>query len=259
MRVHLLLVSFILAFTIFNFTAAQTVSEMLKQADSTAASFDNQNALLILQKAEKSEPGNWEVLWRISRTYVDIAEHMPDKTGDQKDAQLAVYEKALNYANKAVALKSDQSITYLRRAIANGKIALFKGVFSVSGVVNQVKEDCENAIKLKTGGNYVQGLAHHVLGRTHSKISEKWAPARTVLGLGWANSDTGIGELKKACELYPDFRMFHFELAKALIKNDEYEQARFNLMKVIESPEIDEDDKMLLTEAKKLLNEIKNE
>jgi FimV-like protein len=259
MRVHLLLVSFVLTFSAINFIAAQSVNDMLKQADAAAASFDNQKALTILQEAEKNEPGNWEILWRISRTYVDIAEHMPSQTGDQKDVQLAVYEKALNYADKAVLLKPNQSITYLRRAIANGKIALFKGVFSVSSVVNQVKEDCENAIKLNTGGNYVQGLAHHVLGRTHSKISEKWAPARTVLGLGWADSDIGIKELKKACELYPDFRMFYFELAKAYISDDDYEQARVNLKKVIESPEQDEDDKTLLAEAKKLLNEIKNE
>jgi len=94
-----------------------------------------------------------------------------------------------SYADQAVKYGPNQSITYLRRAIANGRVALFKGVFSVGGVVNSVKSDCEKAISLNNGGNYTQALAHYVFARTHAKISEKWAPARSVLGLGWADND----------------------------------------------------------------------
>jgi len=46
----------------------------------------------------------------------------------------------------------------VRRAIANGKNSIVKGVFSVAGVVNSVKEDCEKAIKLNSGENYVIAL-----------------------------------------------------------------------------------------------------
>ena len=152
---------------------AQTVEELLKQGDQFVEDYQNQKALDTYLKADKISPNNWEVLWRISRAHVDLGEKMPDKTDAQKDEQEKVYQKAFEYADKSVKNGSGQSITYVRRAIANGRIALFQGVFSAVGTVNDVKEDCEKAIQLGNGGNYVQALAHYVLGRTHSKVCEK--------------------------------------------------------------------------------------
>ena len=77
-----------------------------------------------------------------------VGEHMSTSTDEEEDAQFAKYELALEYADKAVSLAPDQSVTYLRRAIANGRIALFQGVFSVAGVVEEVRLDCEKAIEL---------------------------------------------------------------------------------------------------------------
>lgn len=238
---------------------SQTVEDLIKQGDKFTDEYKNQQALDSYIKAEKLDLGNWEVLWRISRAYVDIGEHMPEKTSEQKDAQLEVYQKAFNYADKAVKIAPDKSLTLVRRAIANGRIALFKGVFSVAGVVNSVRDDCENAIKFNSGDNYTMALAHYVLGRTHAKISEKWAPARAVLGLGWADNEIAISEFKKAVSLYPNFRMFYLDFAKSYIREDEYQKAREVLNKVIESPKKDEDDDQRLAEAKSLLEEIKDE
>lgn len=249
-----------LLFLLFTFSAhAQMVEKLIEEGDLLSEQYQNQKALDTYLKADKLSPGNWEVLWRISRAYVDIGEHMPEKTDDQKDAQLLVYQKAFDNADKAVKLASDKSITYVRRAIANGRIALFKGVFSVAGVVNSVKEDCEMAIKLNSGDKYTIALAHYILARTHAKISEKWAPARAVLGLGWADNEIAISEFKKATNLFPNFRMFYLDLAKSYIREDEYQAARETLKKVIDSPKNDEDDDQRVTEAKNLLEEIKNE
>ena len=147
----------------------------------------------------------------------------------------------------------------MRRAIANGRIALFKGVFSVAGVVNSVKDDCEKAIKLNSGDKYEIALAHYILARTHAKASEKWAPARAVIGLGWADNEIAITEFNKAVNLFPNFRMFYLDLANSYIREDEYQKARDILKKVIDSPKKDEDDDDKLAEAKKLVEEIKNE
>ncbi|MDR3611285.1 MAG: tetratricopeptide repeat protein, partial [Ignavibacteriaceae bacterium] len=140
----------------------------------------------------------------------------------------------------------------------NGRIALFKGVFTVGGVVNSIKKDCEKAIALNNGGSYVQGLAHYVLARTNAKISEKWAPARAVLGLGWADNETAIKEYKTAISLYPNFRMFYVDYARSLIREDQYREAKEVLNKSLASPKQEEDDDARVGEAKQLLNEIKN-
>ena len=250
------------AFFVLLFTPvllSQSADELLKQGDELIDSFNDKGALEKYQQAEKLAPDNWEVNWRLSRVYVNLANQMPADNGDQKDAQLAVYQKAYNYADKAVKEAPDKSVTYLRRAIANGKIALFKGVFSVAGVVNAVKDDCEKAIKLGNGGNFIQALAHYVLGRTNAKVSEKWKPARSILGLGWADKDVAIQEYNKAIKLYPDFRMFYLDLGIAYIDEDEYQKARTALNKVATCAKREYDDDQRVTEAKKLLNEIKDE
>ncbi len=236
----------------------QQVERLIEEGDKFTDSFNNKSALDKYLQADKLSPKNWDILWRISRSYVNIGTHMPENTSDQKDAQLEVFQKALSYAEMSINYGSSKSMTYLRRAIANGRIALFKGVFTVGGVVNSVKSDCEKAIKLNNGGNYVQGLAHYVLARTNAKISEKWAPARAVLGLGWADNEIAIKEYKTAILLFPNFRMFYIDYARSLIKEDDYGAAREILNKCISSPKQEEDDDSRFVEAKLMLNEIKN-
>jgi tetratricopeptide (TPR) repeat protein len=231
---------------------------LVKEGDQFSDSFNDKAALDKYLQADKVSPKNWDILWKISKSYLNIGAHMPESTIDQKDAQLAVYQKALSYAELSMNYGPDKSITYLRRAIANGRIALFKGVFSVGGVVNSIKKDCEKAISLNNGGNYVQGLAHYVLARTNAKISEKWAPARAVLGLGWADNEIALKEFKTAVTLYPNFRMFYVDYARSLIREDRYNEAKDALNKCLASPKREEDDDNRIAEAKLILNEIKN-
>jgi tetratricopeptide (TPR) repeat protein len=252
---------FVFLFTgyLYNSTFAQTVDELIKQGDQYVAEFNDQKALDTFQQADKMSPKNWEVYWRLSRSYVDIAEHLPDKTDAQKTEQENMFKKALEYADNAVKLAPDQSITYVRRAIANGKIALFEGVFSAIGTVNDVKDDCEKAIQLGNGGNYVQALAHYVLGRGHLKVCEKAYLIRLPLGLGWGDTEEALRLLETANKLKPNFRMFMYELAKAYIEEDEYDKAKDILLKVEKAPVADEDDAQVLVDSKKLYEEIKDE
>ena len=238
---------------------SQSVDQLVEEGDKYYKQFNNEKALEFFKKAEKIDSNNFEVLWRLSRTYVELAEKMPNGTSDQEKAQLDVYQQGLEYANKAVAKEPKNSIGYLRRAIANGRIALFKGIFSVAGVVNSVKADVEKSIQLGNGGNFVQAVAHYVLGRTHAKTSEKWKPARSVLGLGWADNEIAIQEYKKAISLYPSYLMFYVDYAISLIREDEYKTAREMLNTAINCQKQNQDDDNRRAEANKLLNDIKDE
>ncbi len=247
---------------IFLFAAnlfAQNINQLIDDSEKYYKEFNNEKELEVLQKAEKIDPNNWEAVWRLSRVYVDIGEKMPNSTSAQEDAQIATYQKALTYAEKAVKLGPDRSTSYLRRAIANGRIALFKGVFSVAGVVNSVRADAEKAIQLNNDGNFTQAISHYVLARTHAKTSEKWKPARSVLGLGWADNEIAIAEYKKAIQLYPTYIMFYVDYANSLIREDEYQTAREMLNKALTLSKQHQDDDKRLAEAKKLLNDIKDE
>lgn len=260
MKVKNLILFTIMFFVAFGISAfAQTLDELLEKGDNFTEQFNNQKALDTYQEANKLFPDNWQVYWRLSRATVDIAEHMSTSTGEQEDAQEAKYHEALKYAEKSVALDSTKSVTYLRVAIAKGKIALFKGVFSVGGIVNSARDYCKKAIALDNGGDYIQAIAHYVLARTHAKVSTKWAPARAVLGLGWADLDSALVHYKIADSLKPNFVMIELDYARALERDDQYKLAKEQLEKAIASPITDEDDEAKKVEAKAFLVEVNEE
>jgi tetratricopeptide (TPR) repeat protein len=237
---------------------SQPISHLIDEGDRYYKQFNNEKALEVFKNAEKTDPNNFEILWRISRSLVEIAEKMPANSGEQKDVQLATFQKGFEYADKAVNIEPDNSIGYLRRAVANGRIALFKGLFSVAGVVNSVRADCEKAIQLNNGGNFVQGVAHYVLARTHAKTSEKWKPARAILGLGWADNEIALEEYGKAIALYSGYLMFYVDYAISLEREDNYKTAREMLNKAFNCQKQHQDDDSRLAEAKNIMAEIKD-
>lgn len=241
-------------------TTAQTLDSLIQKGDKVYRQFDNEGALEIFEEADSLYPDNWEVLWRLARTHTDIAEHMPTTTDEQLDAQEARYELAVSYSDSAVSLAPDQSVTYLRRAVAKGRLALFRGVFTGGiGLANDVKADCERAIALNNGGDKIQAVVHYVYARSHHKVSEKWAPARAILGLGWADIDIALEEYEKALALDPDLMMIYYDYAQALIEEDEYEKARELLNRALQCPHKDEDDDQKVEEINDLLVQIEDE
>lgn len=246
-------------FFFFSNSIAQTAEELIQEGDMYNTEFQHQKSLESYQQADKLLPANWEIMWRISRAIVDIASKMPEETDEQKDAKYNKYKNAFVYADSAVKLAPDESIVFLRRAIVNGRIALFEGVFSAIGLVNDVKDDSERAIQLDNGGNYIQALSHYVLGRAHAKVCEKSYLLRLPLGLGWGDMEVAIREFQIAIKLKPNYRMFYLELAKAYIEEDEYELAKNNLLLVEKAPFVLEDDDDYLKEAKQLLVEVNEE
>jgi tetratricopeptide (TPR) repeat protein len=259
MKISTLFLAVLFSVTLSGNFFAQTVEELIQEGDKYNTEFNHQKSLETYQKADKLSPANWDILWRISRAIVDIANKMPEETDEQKEAKFDQYKNSFSYADSAVRLATDQSVTYVRRAIVNGRIALFQGVFSAIGTVDDVKEDCERAIQLNNGGNYVQALSHYVLGRTHAKVCEKAYLLRLPLGLGWGDMEVAIREFQNAIKLKPNYRMFYLELAKAYIEEDEYELAKENLLLVEKAPFVLEDDDEYLKEAKNLLVEVKKE
>lgn len=251
--------SLFLLFVFISFVSAQSVQELIKKCDEyIEEKFDNVNALKTIEQAYKLEPNNFEVLWRMSRAYVDYAEHLPARNDSEKEQQLKLYEKALEFAEKAIKVNPNSSIGYIRRAIANGRIALFKGVFKSISLVNSVKADCEKAISLNNGGDIQQSVALYVLARAHSKVCEKPKFARSIIGLGWGDREEAAKLFEKAIKIRPNFIMYRLEAAKNYIEMENFQKAKEHLYAIQNLPKLDEDDDEYRAEAKKLLNEIKN-
>lgn len=232
---------------------SQTVQELVAQADSYAlGTFEREKAFTTLQQAESLDGNNFDVLWRISRSYVDIGEHLPMVTDADKEKQLEYYQKSFEYAEKAVKAKPNEAMGYVRRAIANGRVALFKGVWSAIDYVKQVKSDCEKAITLNPNND----AAYYILGRTHAKLCEKSKMIRWPLGLGWANMNDAITNFEKAMSLKANFIMYKLDAARAYAEEDNEKKAKELLIAISAMPKMDEDDDTYRKEAKELLEKI---
>jgi FimV-like protein len=241
------------AFTIDDSTH---VSQLIAQGNEFSEKvFDNQKAFEKYNEALALSPNDYEILWRLSRTYVDIGEHLPNKTDMEKQKQLEWYEKSLDFAKKAVAANPKGAMGYTREAIANGRIALFRGIWESLDLVKKTKADCEKAIVLDSTGPG----AYYVLGRTNAKVCEKPKFIRWPLGIGWANMDDAVKNYEKAIELRPSFIMYRLDCARAYVEMDEYGKAREHLTKIASLPKEDEDDDVFRKEAAELLDKIKNE
>lgn len=239
------------------FLIQSQVPTLIEQADNEALkNFNNKNALHILESALKIESTNPEILWRLSRTYVDIGEHLPSKTENDKNEQLKNYQLALKYSESAISNSNQNKIllsqALTRKAIALGRVALFKGVWESLDLVKNVKSCTEEAIKLDN----TNSSAFYVLARTHAKICEKPKIIRIPLGLGWANRDESVSFYKKAISLRPNFIMYRLDFARVLIDLDDFSSAKIQLKKIENLPNEDEDDIIFKKEAKKLLEEI---
>lgn len=215
--------------------------------------FENQKAIQAYEAALALEPNNYEALWHLSRSLVDFGEHLPAGTDQEKAKQLQTYENSLEYANKAIAANANGCMGYTRRAIANGRIALFKGVWESLDLVKQTKADCEKAIALDAN----DATAYYVLGRTHMKVSEKPKIVRWPLGLGWANMEESIKNFEKSITLRPNFIMYRLDCARAYIEEDEYDKARTHLTAIASIATADEDDGQFRKDAQDLLETIK--
>jgi len=231
------------------------VAQLIDQGDTySEQAFDNQKALDMFNQALSLSRNNYDVLWRLSRTYVDIGEHLPANTDAESQKQLEFYEKSLDFAEQAVTMNPNGAMGYTRRAIAEGRIALFKGPFKAPGLVKQTKADCEKAISLDPNG----AAAYYVLGRAHAKVMEKSGIIRWAAGLNWASMDDAIKNYEKSIQLRPDFIMYRLDCARAYVEVKEYAKAREQLTTIATLPKKDEDDDTFRKDATELLNEIKD-
>lgn len=237
--------SAIAVLTAFSGISFAQADAFIEKGDLLHAVFDNQGALGMYQAAMAYDPGNPEILWRLSRTCVDIGEHIE---GDEAEEY---FQRALGYADSAIAIAPDNPQGHLRRAIALGKIALFKGVFKSVSLVKQVKESLEKTLELDPE----EPTAHYVMGRTHHKICEKPKIARKIMGLGWAEREIGLGEYRKAIELDSAFIMYRLDYARLLLEMTMREEGKRQLELIQQLPIRDEDDQRYKREAVELMKE----
>jgi FimV-like protein len=230
------------------------VSQLVAEADDLASkAFDSEKALEKYEAALSLDSLNYEVLWKLSRSYVSVGERIPTTSDEQKEEQLQAYEQAVQYADESILVNPNGSMGYAQRASAKIHVALFRNFWKSSGLMNDVREDCERAIELDT----TNAFAYDVLGRAHLKLSQRMKLFRWPFGVAWGNTDDAIMYFEKAISIHPNFIAYRMDAARAYIEKEEYEKAREQLSSVSTLPTLSENDDQSRKEAAGLLEQIK--
>jgi Prolyl oligopeptidase family len=168
-----------------------------------------------------------------------------------------MYNKALDFANKAIAVNGKSMGGFVYRAAANGKIALFKGIFSVASVVNAVRDDATKAIQLNNETPERLAAACYILGRAHLNLVKKPKLVRLPLGLGWGNIEDANAYLKRARQLRPNFVTFELEYARCLAEMELEKDAISLAQRIGSMPNKEPGDQQRKMEAVQLINDLK--
>lgn len=234
--------------------AQSPLQQALQQIDAAMERVDLQRAKVLVDSLLPLYPNFYEVLWRAARVLVSYADLQSNMEEQERIAM-----RAKEIAERAVQQNPYRIEGYVYRAAANGKIALFKGVFGVGAVVNSIREDTEKALQIaqnaKVSPQFV-ALAHYILGRAHLKLAEKPKLFRMPLGLGWGNIKDALFHLRKAVELDPRFVMYRLDYAKALLEEGDKEEARKHLAAIDSLPVRTVGDKERKEQAKTLLRKL---
>ncbi len=197
-------------------------AQPITRVDTLLARNDVAGAVVQVDAAMSATPRDYDVLWRASRVRL----LQGDLQAEKSKAQDKLYREALALAERAIKANPAAPDGYLRRAAANGKVALFSGVLDAADYVIQTREDVEKVLAMRGVPPVTQASAHYILGRAHLKLSETPRPLRMPLGLGFGNAADALTHLKRATELRPGFVMFQLDYARALLANDRAAEAR---------------------------------
>jgi tetratricopeptide (TPR) repeat protein len=120
---------------------------------------------------------------------------------EPKDKQLALYEKAALVSLRCIRQDSMIAEGHFQLARAQGRVALFKGVFKSASLAKQVKKEADKTLALdpKHDG------AYHLLGRWNREVARKPQTCAVAMGLGEADKKIGLECFRKAIEINPEY------------------------------------------------------
>lgn len=205
------------------------LTALLQKADHLDDTDRFLEAITMLKEAEKNDPRNVEILYRISRVESDLVEDLSD---DAKKKPYALESAA--YAKRALESDSQSSEAHLAAAIAYGVMTDFVDDRTKMEYSKLIKSEAEKAIELDPKNDY----AYLVLGRWNFEMTQLNPILKGIAELLYgqmppASQEKALEDFQKAIELAPDKIIHHFCYAEALARLGRKDQARAEYQKVL--------------------------
>lgn len=207
----------------------ENLTTRLEKADRLDDSDRFLEAITVLKEAEKSNPENVEILYRISRVESDLVEDLSD------DARKKTYAlESLAYAKRAIETDPQNSNAHLAAAIAYGDLTDFVDDRTKMEYSKVIKDEAEKAIELDPKNDY----AYLVLARWNFEMTQLNPILRGLAELLYgqmppASQDRALEEFQKAIALSPNRIIHHYCYGDALARLGRKEQAKAEFQKVL--------------------------
>jgi tetratricopeptide (TPR) repeat protein len=226
----------IVLFTTPPFVHAQEAEyfiNFMREGDAAYAKFDNEEASGFYQKAITSNPKDYEATWKLARAHIDLGKKL---SAHQK--RTSYFERARDYARKAIGLDPNGEKGHLYLSIALGRIALDTNAKQRVRLSKKIRSEVGIALNIDPQDD----IAWHVLGRWHRRVSSlSWIEkkfAKIFFGgvPGEASMEKAIECFKKAIQLNNAHINHHLELAMTYDHLRQKDLASAEYSKVIELP-----------------------
>lgn len=252
---HYMLFLFMLLLGLPLVTQAQdntTFDEFIADGDRVYDMLQNEAAITRYKEAHALQPTDFGVLWRLSRTYNDIAQDQ-NALGDKKAAEQN-FVLASAYADTLIAYFPDQREGYFHKAAAVGNLALFKGGKEKVRYGQDVEYYCKKALEIDP--DYTLALvAYGIFQKEVASLS--WVLRRFAKllfgGLPDASFEEAASLLERAIENDPSITIAYYELGQVYRKLGRKDDARSVLEKSLMLAPKNTEDVRNQADARKLL------
>ncbi|MBN1937971.1 MAG: tetratricopeptide repeat protein [Candidatus Aminicenantes bacterium] len=247
----LLLLSAAVVLVLAGAVSAQTAADLIKAGDEAYDQRNDAKALESYLAAVEAEPGNYEALWKASRSLVDNGDLVDTKIKGAEDKQKKLFQDAADYARKAVEANPNDTNGHFQLSASLGKYALMLGKKDQIAMSHEIKAEIEKAIELDAANDG----AYHALSRWHRKIAEIGGAKRALGSILYGKIPKGSYEeaetyMKKAIEIKPEYINHRLELARLFVEIKKYPEAAEEFQKCLDLPETTSKDAMYKEEAK---------
>ncbi|WP_411281733.1 hypothetical protein [Gemmatimonas sp.] len=220
--------------------AAQSVSDLLTAGDRESTARRSSAALGNFERAVKAEPTSYVALWKAAREAVDLGEFEKNA-----ETRTALYERATDYARRAVAANSRDAEGHFQLARAVGRTALAASPRERVKYALEVRDEAFKALQLHP--NHAGAL--HVLGVWNAEVMRlsgfSRAVAKAFLGgqvLGSASWAEAIRYMELAVAAEPNRLVHHLDLARVYRDAGRRNEARAAYQAALRTPFQDAND-----------------
>jgi len=214
------------------------VAAAVERGDAFDDQLKTREALAAYLEAEKLGGKDAELLRKIAREY---AESMGDVSSLEERRSLG--EKAVPYAQRAVAADPANAMAHLALAICYGRLAPLMDSKTKIAYSKMVKDQVDQSIKLDPTIDY----SYHVLGAWNYELAGLNPVLRLLAKLIYgdvpsASYEEAVRNFKKAIELAPHRVAHHVELGRTYAAMGQTALAREELNKGLALPSREKDD-----------------